>query len=156
MTSWVPLSSPCFIPAGPSLRQRAGFWYKFSCLLLSSNCCPNSFDEILSLWNKAIFFDEVGNIAYFCFLLSIGTPSVSTHAAKSEMKEAVTWKCDMCYKLVIEFPPVWIRIENSLGGLNNFLIESHDFFFTPFSFNIIVINSILTNSFISKIFYFLG
>lgn len=26
--------------------------------------------------------------------LSIGTPYVCTHAAKSEIKEAVTWKCD--------------------------------------------------------------
>lgn len=48
----------------------------------------------------------------------------------------------MSCKLITEFLPVCIRIENSLERLSNFLIESQDICFSLFSFNIIVINTI--------------
>lgn len=36
------------------------------------------------------------------------------------------WKWDVSCKLITEFVPVCIRVENSLEGLSNFLIESQD------------------------------
>lgn len=104
-------------------------------------------------------FDELATllVSAYCWvlehLLFLYTVDWSLYVAKSKIKEAGTWKCDRSCKLVTELLPVWISVEN--WAIEQFPYEVSRFGFSPFSFNIVFINtiSILMDGLISKVLF---